>query len=157
MSNIYIVGSLRNPKIPVIANMLREDGHYVFDDWYGAGERADDHWRNYEINRGRPYVEAIKGKAPQNICAFDRANIDASDTVVLVLPAGRSGHMELGYAVGSGKRTHILLDKDYDRWDVMYALADEVHESLDRMRFILRAAQLADELVDQIAREAGLQ
>lgn len=140
MSKIYLVGSLRNERIPEIAELLREDGHDVFDDWYGAGPKADDHWREYEIGRGRPYAEAILGKAAQNIMNFDRTNILASDTVILVLPAGKSGHMELGLAIGAGKKTHILLDKDYDRWDVMYALADGVWDDLYAMRVAVSVA-----------------
>lgn len=134
MSKIYLVGSLRNPRIPDIANKLRDDGHDVFDDWYGAGETADDSWRAYEKARGRSYAEAIEGKAATNICEFDRCNIMASDTVILILPAGRSGHMEIGFAAGAGKRTHILLDADYDRWDVMYRLTDGVWSHIDPLR-----------------------
>lgn len=137
MRKIYLVGSLRNERIPEIAELLRDDGHDVFDDWHGAGPKADDHWREYEINRGRPYTEAIRGKAASNISGFDCVNIMASDTVILVLPAGKSGHMELGLAIGAGKKTHILLDKDYERWDVMYALADHVHDNIDTLRITL--------------------
>jgi hypothetical protein len=138
MRKIYLVGSLRNTIIPEIAEALREDGHEVFDDWHGAGPKADEHWREYENYRGRSYLEAINGKAAQNICAFDRTNILASDTVILVLPAGKSGHMEIGLAVGARKNTHILLDKDYDRWDVMYALVNGVWNNLSLMRRALR-------------------
>lgn len=134
MAKIYLVGSLRNDRIPIIANKLRDDGHDVFDDWHGAGEHADDSWRDYEKTRGRNYQEAIKGKAATNICEFDRSNILASDTIILILPAGRSGHMEVGFAAGAGKKTHILLDADYDRWDVMYRLVDHVWSHIDPMR-----------------------
>lgn len=156
MAKICIVGSLRNELIQEMACTLREDGHEVIDDWHGAGPRADDHWRDYEIARGRTFVEALRGLAPQMIMKFDRTNIDASDTVILALPAGRSGHIEIGYAIGTRKKTHILLDKDYDRWDVMYAMVNEVHDSFCQLRSSLKATSLVDELVDQIAEEAGL-
>jgi len=42
---------------------------------------------------------------------------------VLMLPAGRSGHLELGQIMGDRKPGFILLDEDYDRWDVMYRKA----------------------------------
>lgn len=131
MRKIYLVGSLRNPFIPELAVHLRSLGHEVFDDWYGSGPADDDNWREYELARGRPYEEAISGKAATNICAFDKANILASDTVILVLPAGRSGHMEIGFAAGAGKATYILLDAEYERWDVMYRLTDGVFRSVD--------------------------
>lgn len=133
MKNIYLIGSLRNPQIPEIAEMLREAGHFVFDDWYAAGEKADDAWRAYEIGRGRTYREALQGHAARHVYAFDRQHLHRCDTVVLALPAGKSSHMELGWACGAGKDTHVLLDKDYDRWDVMYQFATGVWDSVDQL------------------------
>jgi hypothetical protein len=46
--------------------------------------------------------------------------------VVLVLPAGKSGHMELGWALGQRKIGYVLFDQTPERWDVMYQFADGV-------------------------------
>jgi hypothetical protein len=127
---IYLIGSLRNPEIPNIANKLREAGHDVFDDWYAAGPEADDSWRDYERDRGRNYLEALHGLAAGHVFEFDRLHLERADCVVLALPAGKSGHLELGWSLGRGKRGYILLDSP-DRWDVMYQFADGVHESVD--------------------------
>jgi hypothetical protein len=35
---IYLVGSLRNPGIPVYANQLREHGFDIFDDWHAVDQ-----------------------------------------------------------------------------------------------------------------------
>lgn len=130
---LYIIGSLRNAAIPSIANMIRDmvrnsecPDLVVFDDWYSAGPEADDHWKKYEQEKGHSYIEALSGAAARNVFQFDKRNIDESDGVVLVLPAGRSGHLELGYSVGCGKKTFILID-DPERWDVMYQFASEIH------------------------------
>ena len=46
---------------------------------------------------------------------------------VLLLPAGKSGHLELGYVIGKGKPGYILFDDTIpDRWDVMYIFASGV-------------------------------
>jgi nucleoside 2-deoxyribosyltransferase len=127
---IYLIGSLRNPDIPKIANQLREAGHEVFDDWHAAGPNADDEWKRYEQERGRSYVEALKGHAAVNVFWFDRKNLHRADRVVLVLPAGKSGHLELGWALGQGKPGYVLLDNP-DRWDVMYQFANGVFVSVD--------------------------
>ena len=129
---VYLIGSLRNPEIPNIANRLREAGHEVFDDWYAAGPEADDKWRDYERQRGRTYRQALSGAAARNVFAFDRRNLEASSVVVLVLPAGKSGHLELGWALGQGKPGYILLDSP-DRWDVMYQFATGVVESVEEL------------------------
>lgn len=115
---IYLIGSLRNPEIPKVGNLLRADGHTVFDDWHAGGPSADDEWKRYETERGRSYQEALNGWAARHIFEFDKHHLDECEVGVLVLPAGKSAHLELGYLVGSGKTGYILMD-DPDRWDVM--------------------------------------
>ena len=127
---IYLIGSLRNPQVPQLANRLREHGFDVFDDWYAAGPEADDKWRDYEKERGHSYLEALEGEAAKNVFRFDKNHLENADTVVLILPAGKSGHLELGWSLGQGKKGYILLDSP-DRWDVMYQFATEVFDSED--------------------------
>jgi hypothetical protein len=132
MRSIYLIGSLRNPEVPEIAKALRKAGHDCFDDWYAAGPEADDYWRTYEKDKGNTYKQALAGYAAIHVWEYDRSHLDRCDTALLVLPAGKSGHLELGYSIGAGKCGIILLDKDYDRWDVMYRFA-HVCENLDEV------------------------
>lgn len=122
---IYLIGSLRNPQVPIIANQLRAVGLDVFDDWYAAGPEADDKWRDYERGRGRNFKEALSGYAARSVFEFDHRHLERAAAVVLILPAGKSGHLELGWALGKGKPGFILLDSP-DRWDVMYQFATKV-------------------------------
>lgn len=148
---IYLIGSLRNPAIPSIAQEIRAAGFEVFDDWYAAGPEADDKWREYEQGRGRTYIEALGGLAAEHVFSFDRVHLDRADCAVLVLPAGKSGHMELGYIVGSNKPGYILVDSP-DRWDVMYKFATGVFERLEDLiaaiagQSILRGVSVLDSL-----------
>ena len=132
MSCIYLIGSLRNPEVPKIANKLREAGFEVFDDWYAAGEKADDAWRDYEKQRGRTFPEALSGLAAQHVFSFDRKHLEAADIGVLVLPAGKSGHIEMGWLVGRGRSCYVLLD-NLDRWDVMYMFASGVFVTVEEL------------------------
>lgn len=129
---LYLIGSLRNPEIPKIANKLREAGFEVFDDWYAAGEKADDAWRDYEKQRGRTFPEALSGLAAQHVFSFDRKHLEAADIGVLVLPAGKSGHIEMGWLVGRGRSCYVLLD-NLDRWDVMYMFASGVFVTVEEL------------------------
>lgn len=124
---LYIIGSLRNPSIPLLGNRLRLcfPGAEVFDDWHGAGPEADDHWKTYEQTRGRSYVEALDGHAAKQVFGFDKEHLDSSTHVILTMPSGRSGHLEFGYSMGMGKKGFVLID-DPDRWDVMYQFATKV-------------------------------
>ena len=128
---IYLIGSLRNPKIPLLANRLEAAGYEVFADWYGAGETADDSWQAYETIRGHSYLDALNGYAARHIFEFDLTHLMRADTVVLLTPAGTSGHLEFGWAIGAGKRGFILLHEIPRRWDVMRCFAHGVflHES----------------------------
>ncbi len=134
MSNtkvLYLIGSLRNPRVSELARKIREQHPdiEVFDDWFAAGSEADDEWKSYEQARGRTYQEALAGHAAKHVFDFDRSHLDRATHVLLVLPAGKSGHMEVMYAAYGAKlrpRTAILLDPDDVRWDVMYQFIPEV-------------------------------
>lgn len=131
---IYITGSLRNPEIPKIAARLRETLKVeVFDDWYAAGPEADDAWRDYERDRGHSLPTALQGYAARHVFQFDKEHLSRATDVILALPAGKSGHLELGWAIGNGKRGWILLNDDPDRYDVMYCFADGVFTNLEEL------------------------
>jgi hypothetical protein len=135
MSSIYLIGSLRNPKIPQIAKELRGDGHFVFDDWFSPGPQCDDEWQKYEHERGRSYKEALEGHHAEHQFAFDLKHIRAAEVGVLVLPAGKSGHMELGYMIGRGQRGYILLEEpEPARYDLMYKFAHGIAETLEELK-----------------------
>lgn len=120
---IYLIGSLRNKNVPKIAEALRDYGHEVFDDWYAVGPEADDYWRKYEQYRGKSYKEALGSWAAKHVFAFDKSHIDRCDVGVLLAPAGKSAHLELGYMLGGKKRGYVLFDEEPERWDVMYQFA----------------------------------
>lgn len=124
---VYIVGSLRNPAILPLTRKLEAAGFLVFSDWFAAGRKADDEWAAYEKARGRTYREALASPAAQNVFKFDLRHLIMADFVVLLYPAGRSGHLELGFAAGQGKATFILMDEPDQkaRWDVMALFAGD--------------------------------
>jgi nucleoside 2-deoxyribosyltransferase len=109
-----------------LAQHLRNRNFEIFDDWLAPGPQTDDNWRDYERQRGHTYKEALKGHAGRHVFEFDKFHLDRCDGAVLVMPAGRSGHIELGYVIGCGKPGFILFDKEPRRFDVMYQFATEV-------------------------------
>jgi len=120
-----------------VAEALRDAGHEVFDDWYAAGPDADDHWQAYELDRGHTYKEALYGPHAQTVFGFDLHHLELADVVVLVLPAGKSGHLELGWAAGRGKPSYILFDGEPTRYDVMYQFADGVFMDVKELISVL--------------------
>lgn len=130
---VYVIGALKNPNVVCVANAIEKEHHEVFADWYSPGPEADEFWRQYEHSRGRSYRDAISGPHAKNVFEFDKKWLDWATDVVLVLPAGRSGHLELGYAIGSGKRGYVLFEGEPERWDVMYAFAERVVFNLEEL------------------------
>lgn len=126
MRKVYIGGSLANPEIIRITKVVQEAGHDPFSSWFTPGPEADEHWRDYEKALGYSYREALRRPAAQNIFHFDKRHIDASDIFVMVMPCGKSAHLELGYAVGQGLKTIVYMPEEPERFDVMMAFADSI-------------------------------
>jgi len=116
--------------VPEVSRELRAAGIDVFADWYAAGPNADDCWRDYERSQGYDFEEALRRPAAQNVFEFDKRHLLASDAVVLLCPAGKSGFLELGWSLGRGTPGYILLDNP-ERWDVMFQFATGVFSSLN--------------------------
>lgn len=139
MRSIYIIGSMRNPRVPEIAQALRVIGWDAFDDWYSSGPESDDRWQAYEAARGRSYRAAAAGHHARNVFNFDKRNLDRCDCALLVMHAGSSGHTEFGYTVGRGKPAYILLDGEPKRYEIMPPnFATDVFVSVEEMLEALR-------------------
>ena len=131
MTSVYVVSSLRNPKVQDVAAKLRGVGLDVYDDWASPGPETDTWWQEYEQARGRTFHEALEGWHALQVFEHDKRHLDRCDGVVLVLPAGKSAHLEFGYAIGSGKWGIILLDGEPERFDIMYRFANHVAYSVE--------------------------
>jgi nucleoside 2-deoxyribosyltransferase len=57
---------------------------------------------------------------------FDKFHLDRCDAAVLLMPAGKSAHLELGYMRGKGKPGFILFDEEPERYDVMVKFATDI-------------------------------
>lgn len=132
---IYIIGSLKNKNVPIIANKLRKEfpKSEVFDSWYYCSEDADDWLRDCCKAKGLNYKQTLKDHAATHIFEFDKKHIIRSTDVVMVMPAGKSGHLELGWSLGQGKRGYVLFDKEPDRVDIMYQFATDIFFDFDEL------------------------
>ena len=124
---------MRNVDVPLLANDLRLAGFSVFDDWYSPGKNADDEWQVYEKMRGRTFKEALDGAHAWEVFNFDKRHLDKASTAVLVAPAGKSGHIELGYMIGKGKPAYVYMQGEPERFDVMYRFATGVCTSYEEL------------------------
>lgn len=123
LHKVYVGGALANEDIVRVTQLLLGKGYDAFSEWYTPGREADVLWRDYELALGFNYRQALQRPAAQNTFRFDRDNIDNCNTFLMVLPCGKSAHLELGYAAGIGKDTLIYMPQEPERWDVMYNFA----------------------------------
>lgn len=133
INSIYLIGSLRNQTIPEVESKIRDHDYDVFAEWIGAGPEADDFFKQYQKGRGLTYSDALKSYAAKHIFEFDKYHLDRCDAAVLVMPAGKSAFLELGYMVGTGKKTYILLEENDDRWDLMFQFCTAVCHNIDEL------------------------
>jgi hypothetical protein len=137
VSKVYLIGALKNERIIALANLIEARGHEVFADWFSPGPDADVYWQKYEVARGRTFLQAIKGPHAKLICTYDYRWLQWCDVGVMVCPAGKSAHLELGYLRGSGKHGYILLHGEPARWDIMYGLATGIFDDFNQLLEVL--------------------
>lgn len=109
--------------------MLREAGIDCYDFRNPAEGDNGFHWSEIDPEwqswTAYEYFDSLKHPLAVDGYAKDFAAMQKADTFVLVLPCGRSAHLELGWAVGTGKRTAIFLDGRPEP-ELMYKMADLV-------------------------------
>lgn len=122
---VYLIGSLANrTRIVELANQIEDrTGWEAFADWTAPGPHADSFLHEMAKARGWDYAQTIESHAARHVCAFDELHLRRADAVVLVLPCGKSAHMELGFCLALGKPCYVLMDQgEPERVDVMLNL-----------------------------------
>ena len=134
---IYVASSWRNEaKQQAAVLALREAGHEVYDFRHPAPGNEGFGWRFCS-----PDPEALKDPRrfrdevlPHPSCKagfdFDMNALRSADATVLVLPCGRSAHLELGWATGAGQKTIVLFDDPMSEPELMYLACSKLCVSI---------------------------
>lgn len=137
MKSIYVASSWRNPFFPEVVQRLREPGFHVFDFRQAPDGTPGFCWQNidpaYQEWTRSQYLEALRHPAAQAGFKADYQAMLAADFGVLVLPCGRSAHLEAGFFCQPGKQLIILLDEGPPVAELMYNMAALVTTSLDEV------------------------
>lgn len=132
MTYVYVASSWRNPYQQSVCATLKAAGieHYDFRNPEGqtgfAWSEIDPNWQSWTADQ---YIEALFH--PLAIAGF-KSDMDAlkrATHVLLVLPCGRSAHLELGWAAGAGKQTAIWTH-DGEEPELMARMVDLVTSDL---------------------------
>lgn len=136
MVSIYVASSWRNEAQPAVVERLRAEGFAVYDfrhpvqgDDGFAWSEIDPAWRDWTPET---YREALTSKTAARGFTLDFEAMISADVCVLLLPSGRSAHIEAGWMKGAGKMLFILLD-EHPEPELMYLVAGSpwTHIALD--------------------------
>lgn len=144
--SIYVASSWRNTRQPDVVRILRALDTDVYD-FRNPSEATGFSWREVKPDYDGPaHAGEVRQKGEDWVSAseylamvhHDRAqsgfksDMDAlrdCDSCIMVLPCGKSAHLELGWAIGAGKRTAILLEDPIEP-ELMYLAADHLISDL---------------------------
>lgn len=111
-ASVYVASSWRNLAQPGVVATLRSLGLDVYDFRNpGPGDRGfswksiDGGWESWTPGQWR---DALGHPVARAGYANDRGGMDRADCCVLLLPSGRSAHLEAGYMAGQGKPVFTL-------------------------------------------------
>lgn len=138
---IYVASSWRNPTQPEVIMALRKAGHDVYDfrhprpgiSFINANEGF--HWseisKEWQTWTPEQFRKALNHPIANEGFLCDKQAMLWAEACALILPCGRSAHLEAGYFMGAGKFTAILLSDGEP--ELMYALADRICLSLSEL------------------------
>ena len=129
MAKIYVASSWRNSNQQQIVNLIRRNGHQVYDFRHPNDtpnnyrwDEIDPEWKKWDITQ---YMSALSHPIAE--VGFNnglRAMMDA-DVCVLLLPCGKSAHAQAGFMAGQGKKVVAVMMQQQEA-ELMYKLFDKV-------------------------------
>lgn len=137
---IYIASSWKNEKIvKVLAYNLRHEGFKVDCFADNSTGRYVFHWSEIGVPEEIDAKSFLKDERSQKAFEEDRKWLDWADIVIMILPCGRSSHLEAGYSVGSGKQLYIYAPNGFVKgeFDVMYGFARGLFDNYHDLRMEL--------------------
>ena len=145
MARVYVASSWRNHIQPDVVQTLRRNNHAVYDyknPFNGipgfSWSEVDPDWRNWTAEQYRNHL------LTNPICArgfmSDYRAMQWADTCVLVLPSGRSAHLEAGWFCGANKRC-IILTQDGEEPELMALMSNNICTSLREVVEILNLSK----------------
>lgn len=123
---IYVASSWRNQYQQNVVKILREHGYDVYDFKNPEPGNHGFHWSEIDPNWKNWTPEQFKAALDHRIAEkgyfTDIKALYLCDACVLVLPCGRSAHLEAGFVAGLGKLVIVLLPEAVEP-ELMYKMA----------------------------------
>ena len=132
---VYVASSWRNDIQPLVVACLREAGHEVYDfknPPHDAGfgwEQINEDWQSWTPGQ---WLDALSHPVAQAGFSADMGALEDCDACVLVIPCGRSAHLEFGWACGAGKLT-VYYQTEKAEPELMARMADHIAIDLQEL------------------------
>ena len=128
MIKIYIASSWKNStRVIELADKLEKEGFEVDAFCRTSSIRHAFHWSDMVDNKSdlKKYdaIEMLNKDIVIKAFEQDKKWLDWANIIIMLMPCGRSSHMEGGYGVGSGKRLYMYGEFNKGEFDVMYGFA----------------------------------
>lgn len=134
---IYVASSWRNfDRVKEVVKTLRALNHEVFDftEIPFNYEAVDANWQKWTP---RQYVNSFTLDSVKAGFDRDRAALEWCDTVLLVLPSGRSAHLEAGFVAGAGKEAYCFMPLPQEP-ELMYGVFKEIILDVSRLKEVFK-------------------
>lgn len=130
---LYVASSWRNKYQPDVVQQLRAAAHEVYDFRHPAPgnqgfawSEIDPAWQSWTPAQ---YREALRHPIAQRGFGCDRGGMEGAEGCVLVLPCGRSAHLEAGWFMGRGLPVWVLVPEPCEP-ELMYLLGSHGADAL---------------------------
>ncbi len=149
---IYVASSWRNEQQGGVVKALRAAGHEVYDFKNPSETDKGFSWADIDPNwqqwTNEEYQKALEHPLAEKGFMNDFNAMQWADACVMVMPCGRSAHVEAGYIQGAGKPTIVLMEKEAEP-ELMYKMFELVCNTLDQVLEHVAALQLAMESIER--------
>ncbi len=127
---IYVASSWRCLMQPAVVHLLRAAKLEVYDFKNPKAGNAGFHWTEVDPNwknwTAEEYRNGLKNEIAEEGFKSDFDAMKWADACVLVLPCGRSAHLEGGWFSGQGKPLHIYIPDQNFEPELMYKMATTI-------------------------------
>lgn len=142
---IYLASSWRNEDQPMVLARLRKAGHRVYDFRNPTPGNEGFSWKQVALVRDEnghsTLADLARAHAHEVAAQGFRYDFDAmndAEVCVLLLPCGRSAHLEAGHMAGQGKSVYVLLCGDRRvEPELMYKFLTSLHDSIGDLLSVL--------------------
>lgn len=142
-TDFIVVGRTRNiPKIIEVCDALDSIGktYYCFAKNEESHKNAGFDLHGHPDELANDYESReLTSNAIRTIFEDDLNGLKSASELIMVLPAGKSSHIEAGIAYGLGKKCYAI--GEYEKTDSLYLIFEKIFGGIDEMKDYFRNKQ----------------